>query len=179
MIHHSPGDLGTFLELIEGIRLLGEIHRGWRRALGRVLLRPCAIWKNKKERSSGCMQMTKHSAEYPRAAWSVKSSFRSARVLDQVDEFPIAQNWSYLYLQTFRICYDLSMKITVEISDRDLKDIMRFSGEKKKGPAIAKFVATELMLRRRRELSDEVMSGKVRFEFPHYEANHELDLKSP
>ncbi len=71
------------------------------------------------------------------------------------------------------------MKITVDIPENDLKDIMRFSGEKKKGPAIAKFLATELMLRRRRELSDEVMSGKVRIEFPHFEAIQELDRKSP
>ena len=71
------------------------------------------------------------------------------------------------------------MKITVDIPDKDLKDIMRFSGEKKKGPAIAKFLASGLMLRRRRELSDEVMSGKVRFEFPNYEAARKLDLKNP
>lgn len=71
------------------------------------------------------------------------------------------------------------MKITVDIPEKDLKDIMRFSGEKKKGPAIAKFLATELMLRRRRELSDEVMSGKVRIEFPHFEAIQELDRKNP
>ena len=71
------------------------------------------------------------------------------------------------------------MKITVDIPDKDLKDIMRFSGEKKKGPAIAKFLATELMLRRRRELSDEVMSGKLRFDFPHYEAMQKLDRKNP
>ena len=71
------------------------------------------------------------------------------------------------------------MKITVDIPDQDLKDIMRFSGEKKKGPAIAKFLATGLMLRRRRELSDEVMSGKLRFEFPHYEARQELDRQNP
>ena len=71
------------------------------------------------------------------------------------------------------------MKITVEVPENDLKDIMRFSKEKKKGPAIAKFLATELMLRRRRELSDEVMSGKVRLEFPHFEAMRELDRKNP
>jgi len=70
------------------------------------------------------------------------------------------------------------MKITVEVPAHDLKDIMRFSGEKKKGPAIAKFLASELMLRRRRELSDEVMSGKVRFEFPNYEALQDLDRQS-
>lgn len=61
------------------------------------------------------------------------------------------------------------MKITVDITEKDLKDIMRFSGEKKKGPAIVKFVATELMLRRRREFSDKVMSGEIRFKFPHWE----------
>lgn len=71
------------------------------------------------------------------------------------------------------------MKITVELPEKDLKDIMRFSGEKKKGPAIVKFLATGLMLRRRRELSDEVMSGKVRLKFPHYEAMQALDRKSP
>lgn len=61
------------------------------------------------------------------------------------------------------------MKITVEIAEKDLKDIVRFSGEKKKGPAIAKFLATELMLRRRRELSEEVMAGKFRADFSAWE----------
>jgi hypothetical protein len=71
------------------------------------------------------------------------------------------------------------MKITVDIPDKDLKDIMRFTGEKKKGPAVARLVADTLMLKRRRELSDEVASGKVKFEFPHFEAMQELDRKSP
>ena len=67
------------------------------------------------------------------------------------------------------------MKITVDIPEKDLKDIMRFTGEKKKGPAIAKLVATSLMLQRRRELSDEVMSGKVRVDFPNWEEMRKLD----
>ena len=58
------------------------------------------------------------------------------------------------------------MKITVDIPEKDLKDIMRFSGEKKKGPAIAKFLATKLMLDRRRELSEEIMSGKWSVDLP-------------
>lgn len=70
------------------------------------------------------------------------------------------------------------MKITVDLPEKDLKDIMRYSGVRKKGPAIAKFLALELMLKRRRELSDEVMSGKVRLEFPHHETAQELDRKS-
>jgi len=55
-----------------------------------------------------------------------------------------------------------SIAFSLANSGNDLKEIMRFTDEKKKGPAIAKLVATSLMLRRRRELSDEVMSGKVR-----------------
>ena len=58
------------------------------------------------------------------------------------------------------------MKITVDIPENDLKDILRFSGEKMKGPAVVKLVASQLMLRRRRELSDEVMAGKFRVELP-------------
>ncbi len=70
------------------------------------------------------------------------------------------------------------MKITVDIPENDLKDIMRFSGEKKKGPAIARFLATKLMLERRRELSDEVMSGKFRVDFPAWEEMRRLDRES-
>lgn len=58
------------------------------------------------------------------------------------------------------------MKITVDIPDKDLRDIMRFTGEKKKGPAIAKLVATSLMLQRRRELSNEIASGKWSVDLP-------------
>ena len=61
------------------------------------------------------------------------------------------------------------MKITVDIPEDDLKDILRFSGEKKKRPAIVRLVAAQLMLRRRRELSDEVMAGKFRVELPDWE----------
>lgn len=80
---------------------------------------------------------------------------------------------------TFRQAHFYFMKITVDLPEKDLSDIMRFSGEKKKGPAIVKFLATELMLRRRRELSQEVMSGKVRLEFPNYETVSELDRRNP
>jgi hypothetical protein len=67
------------------------------------------------------------------------------------------------------------VKITVDIPKKDLKDVMRFSGEKRKGPAIVKFVATGLMLRRRRELSDEVMAGKFRVEFPDWEESRKRE----
>ena len=67
------------------------------------------------------------------------------------------------------------MKITVDIPENDMKDILRFSGEKKKGPAIVKLVASQLMLRRRRELSDEVMAGKFRVELPNWEESRQQE----
>jgi len=52
------------------------------------------------------------------------------------------------------------MKITVEISDSELKEIRHFTGEKKKGPAIRKMVADALMLRRRQAIGEKFISGK-------------------
>lgn len=69
------------------------------------------------------------------------------------------------------------MKITVEISEKDLRDVMRFSGAKKKGPAIAKFISHGLMLRRRRELADEVMAGNFRVELPDWEESRSRERK--
>ena len=54
------------------------------------------------------------------------------------------------------------MKITVELSDNELKDVIKFSGEKKKGPAIRKFIVRELMLKRRREISRKVLHGELK-----------------
>lgn len=56
------------------------------------------------------------------------------------------------------------MKITVELSEKELKDVIRFSGEKKKGPAIRKFIAQELMVKRRREISRKVLNGEIKME---------------
>ena len=70
------------------------------------------------------------------------------------------------------------MKITVDVSDKDLKDIMRFSGEKKKGPAIRKFIVSELMLKRRREISEKVMSGEWQVQLPDWKETRKRDRKS-
>jgi hypothetical protein len=61
------------------------------------------------------------------------------------------------------------MKITVDLSDNDLKDVLRFSGEKKKGPAIRKFITTELMLKRRREMSRKFLTSEWSVELPRIE----------
>ena len=50
------------------------------------------------------------------------------------------------------------MKITVDISDWDPKDICRVTGERKKGPAIRKLVAEALLLKRRATLAQKFIS---------------------
>ena len=61
------------------------------------------------------------------------------------------------------------MQISVNIPENDLKDIMRFSHERKKGPAIAKLLTSTLMMRRRQEFCDQVMAGKISIDFPDWE----------
>lgn len=58
------------------------------------------------------------------------------------------------------------MKITVEISETDLREIQRHSGEKKKGPAIQKFIADRLKLARRREITRKFLSGEWSVDLP-------------
>jgi hypothetical protein len=58
------------------------------------------------------------------------------------------------------------MKITVEISESDLREIQRHAGEKKKGPAIQKFIADKLKLARRREITRKFLSGEWTADLP-------------
>ena len=61
------------------------------------------------------------------------------------------------------------MKITVDISESDLREIQQHSGEKKKGPAIQKFIADTLRLARRREISRKFLSGEWSVDLPSIE----------
>ena len=51
------------------------------------------------------------------------------------------------------------MKISVELSDCELKDIVRVTGVRKKGPAIRKLVVDALTLKRREEIAGKFISG--------------------
>jgi hypothetical protein len=63
------------------------------------------------------------------------------------------------------------MKITVEISDSDLKEVCRVTGERKKGPAIRKLVADALLLKQRAALAQKFISGKWGVELKGLEAS--------
>lgn len=68
------------------------------------------------------------------------------------------------------ISYLKSMKITVELSESDLKEICRVTGEKKKGPAIRKLVADALMVKRREKLAQKFIDGEWGVELKGFEA---------
>lgn len=70
------------------------------------------------------------------------------------------------------------MKITVELSDSELKDICRFTGEKKKGPAIRKLVVDALMLKRRKEIAQKFIDGEWGAELKGYEEGQAADRKA-
>ena len=52
------------------------------------------------------------------------------------------------------------MKITVELSDSELKEVCRLTGQSKKGPAIRMLIVDTLMLKRRERLAEKFISGE-------------------
>ena len=67
------------------------------------------------------------------------------------------------------------MKVTVELSGSDLKDICRITGERKKGPAIRKLVIDALNLQRRREIDEKFLSGEWGLELKGFEEARAAD----
>jgi hypothetical protein len=58
------------------------------------------------------------------------------------------------------------MKVTVELSDQEMKDILRFSGEKRKGAAIRTLAVESLQLRKREILATKFRSGEWSVNYP-------------
>jgi hypothetical protein len=58
------------------------------------------------------------------------------------------------------------MKVTVEISELDLKEILRITHEKRKGAAIRQLAMEALMLKRRHEILNELAAGKWSVDLP-------------
>ena len=58
------------------------------------------------------------------------------------------------------------MKVTVEISEKDLKEILRITREKRKGAAIRQLAMEALMLKKRGEILDELEAGKWGIDLP-------------
>jgi hypothetical protein len=70
------------------------------------------------------------------------------------------------------------MKITVEMSDFEIKEICRVTGEKKKGPAIRKLVVDALTLKRREELVQKFLDGEIGVDLNGFEESQEADRRA-
>jgi hypothetical protein len=58
------------------------------------------------------------------------------------------------------------MKVTVEMSDTELREILKITREKRKGAAIRQLALEALMMKKRRELLDEIEAGKWSVDLP-------------
>lgn len=67
------------------------------------------------------------------------------------------------------------MKVTVEIADSDLSDVLALTGERKKGPAIRLLMEQALQLRRRQRIAERFLSGEWGVELQGYEEARELE----
>lgn len=67
------------------------------------------------------------------------------------------------------------MKITVDLPEKDLRDICRITGIPKKGPAIRKLLDDALLLQRRTEISGKFVSGEWGTELSGIEASKATD----
>jgi hypothetical protein len=63
------------------------------------------------------------------------------------------------------------MKKTVEISDNEMAEILDFTGERKKGPAIRRLMEEALQQRRRAQVAQRFLSGEWGVELETYEAD--------
>ena len=61
----------------------------------------------------------------------------------------------------------------MEISEKDLKEILRITREKRKGAAIYQLAMEALMLKKRREILDELAAGKWSVDLPPIETLRE------
>lgn len=67
------------------------------------------------------------------------------------------------------------MKVTVELSDKEMGEILALTGERKKGPAIRRLMEEALQQRRRAQVAQRFLSGEWGVELESFEADQERD----
>lgn len=67
------------------------------------------------------------------------------------------------------------MKVTVELSDQEMAEVLKLTGERKKGPAIRRLMEEVLHQRRRAEIAQRFLSGEWGVDLETYEADHERE----
>ena len=67
------------------------------------------------------------------------------------------------------------MKVTVELSDQEMAEVLELTGERKKGPAIRRLMDEALQLRRRAQIAQRFLSGEWGVELASFEADQQRD----
>ncbi len=67
------------------------------------------------------------------------------------------------------------MKVTVELSDSEMGEILALTGERKKGPAIRRLMEEALQQRRRAQVAQRFLSGEWGVELDSFESDQERD----
>jgi hypothetical protein len=67
------------------------------------------------------------------------------------------------------------MKVTVELSDSEMAEVLELTGERKKGPAIRRLMEEALRQRRRAQIAQKFLSGEWGVELETYEVDQERE----
>ena len=67
------------------------------------------------------------------------------------------------------------MKVTVELSDQEMAEILELTGKRRKGPAIRRLMEEALRQRRRAQIAQRLLSGEWGVELETYEADQERE----
>ena len=67
------------------------------------------------------------------------------------------------------------MKVTVELSDTEMTEILELTGEHKKGPAIRRLMEEALQQHRRAQIAQRFLSGEWGVQLESYEADQERE----
>jgi len=67
------------------------------------------------------------------------------------------------------------MKVTVELSDHEMAEILDLIGERKKGPAIRRLMQEALQQRRRTQIAQRFLSGEWGVELERFAADQQRD----
>ena len=67
------------------------------------------------------------------------------------------------------------MKVTVELSEIEMAEILNLTGERKKGPAIRRLMEEALQQRRRAQIAQRFLSGEWVVQLESYEADQERE----
>ena len=67
------------------------------------------------------------------------------------------------------------MKVTVELSDQEMAEVLELTGERKKGPAIRRLMEEALQQRRRAQNAQRFLSGEWGVELEIYEGDQERE----